>query len=109
SRRSESPYEWLRRRGRASRFSFRQLHVNVIALDLDRVDLRRDHGRQACDGARLEVEAGAVLRALDLELEQLAAAEQKVLVRADVVDGVELAVPACARQISVSSAITAFS
>src|SRR5579859_5894793 len=65
---------------------------DLSVLDCHRVDPGRDHRRQAGDRSGLEVEARAVLRALDLEVEELAAAQQEVLVRADVVDGVELAV-----------------
>src|SRR5581483_211187 len=68
------------------------IDVHLAVLDLDWVDLRGENRRQAGHRAGLEVEPRAVLRALDLQVEQLAAAEQEVLVRAHVVDGVEVAV-----------------
>src|SRR5213082_2285411 len=51
-----------------------------------------DHHGHPGHRAGLEVEARAVLRALDLEVEELASAEEEILVRAHVVDGVEAAV-----------------
>src|SRR2546430_17218952 len=68
------------------------IDVDLAVLDLDWIDPGWDHRGKARDRAGLEVESGAVLRALDLEVEQLTAAEQEVLVRAHVVDGVEVPV-----------------
>src|ERR1051326_4601331 len=63
--------------------------VDIAPLHGYRKGPRRNHGRQSRDLAGLHVELGAVLRALDLAVEQLALAQQKVLVRADVVDRIE--------------------
>src|SRR6266702_6555171 len=66
--------------------------VDITVLHRDRKRPRRDDRGQPRHLAGLHVELRAVLRAFDVELEQLALAEQKVLVRADVVDGVQAVV-----------------
>src|SRR5215469_13254357 len=66
------------------------VNVDITALHVDRKRLRRDDGRQARDLAGLEVEPRSVLRALDLTVfDHLPAAQKKVLVRANVVEGEE--------------------
>src|SRR5438477_3285567 len=68
------------------------IDVHLAVLDLHGVDLGRHHRGHPGHRAGLEVEARAMLRALDLEVEELAAAEEEILVCAHVVDGVEAAV-----------------
>src|SRR6266571_8755256 len=68
------------------------VEVDIISLHLDGIDRHRLDRRQRVGVAGAQVEARAVLRALDLESPELAHAEREVLVRADVVDGVPVAV-----------------
>src|SRR5262249_37234893 len=68
------------------------LDVDIVALQGDRVRARGHHARQAGDRAGLEVEPRPVRRALDVEAPDLAVAEGVLLVRADVGDGVVVAV-----------------
>src|SRR5690348_4054298 len=68
------------------------VNVDITVLHRDRVGLRRDHRRQAGDLAGLQVEPRAVLRALDVHAPELSVGEKELLVGADVVEGVEVAV-----------------
>src|SRR5919204_3040310 len=67
-----------------------EIDVDIVPFDRDRVGRNRGHRRQRVRPAGLKVEPGTVLRTLDLEAPQLALAERVVLVRADVVEGVEV-------------------
>src|SRR6267378_2404765 len=68
------------------------IDVYLAVPDFNWIDPGRDDGRHPGHRAGLQVESRSVLRALDLQVEHLAAAEQEVLVRAHVVDRVEVAV-----------------
>src|SRR6266702_8343393 len=68
------------------------IDVHLAVLYFDWIDPGRDHRGHPGHRAGLQMESRAVLRALDLQVEQLTAAEQEVLVRAHVVDRVEVAV-----------------
>src|SRR5215469_18337941 len=68
------------------------LNVDIVALHDDRIGPGWNHGRQTSDRAGLHVEAGAVGRALDVHPPQLTVAERVLLVRADVGEGVIVAV-----------------
>src|SRR6202158_2461211 len=72
--------------------SVRDLDEDVAALDAHRVGLRGDHSRQAGSLAGDQVKPRAVLRALDVHAPELSVAQAELLVRADVVEGVELSV-----------------
>src|SRR5260370_40374068 len=72
--------------------SVRDLDVDLVVIHGTRVGLGGNHGGQARHLAGDEVEARAVLRALDVHAPQLAVAEVELLVSADVVERVELAV-----------------
>src|SRR4029079_6116837 len=66
--------------------------VDITVLHRHRKRAGRDDRGKTRHLARLQVELRAVLRALDVELEELATTQQEVLVRANVIDGVEVAV-----------------
>src|SRR6266508_5083167 len=70
------------------------VNVDITVLHCDRKRPRRDHCGQARHLAGLDVEPRAVLGTFDVAAVELAAAEEEVLVRADIVDGVEVAVVA---------------
>src|SRR5438552_124052 len=65
---------------------------DLVALDLDGERLHRHHGGHERRFAGTHVEARAVARALDLVVFELPLVERAAVVRADVFDGVELAV-----------------
>src|SRR5215472_697113 len=64
------------------------LNVDIVTLHGDPVGPGRDHGGQAGDGARLQVEARAVGGALDVEAPKLTLAQRVLLVGTDVAQGV---------------------
>src|SRR6266699_167307 len=68
------------------------IDVYLAVFDFDWINPGRDDRRHPGHRAGLQMESRSVLRALDLQVEHLAAAEQEVLVRAYVVDRVEVAV-----------------
>src|ERR1700688_27703 len=68
------------------------LDVDLVALHGNRVGLGGDYSGQPGLLPRLETDAGAVLRALHVHAPELAVAEVELLMRADVVQRVELAV-----------------
>src|SRR5919108_3838435 len=68
------------------------VNVDITVLDRHGVRLCGDDGRQTGDLSGLQVEARAVLRTFDVHAPELAVAEEELLVRADVVQGVEVAV-----------------
>src|SRR4029077_4939446 len=67
-------------------------NVDIAVVHRDRVRRGRDHRRQAGHLAGLQVEARAVLRALHVHAPQLAVRQRELLVGADVVERVEVAV-----------------
>src|SRR5262245_24329185 len=64
------------------------LNVDIVTLHGDRVGLGRDHGGQAGDGPRLQVESRAVGGALRVEPPELTLAQRVLLVCTDVAQGV---------------------
>src|ERR671923_2397269 len=68
------------------------VNVDITVLHRHGISLRGDDRGQPGDLAGLEVEARAVLRAFDVHAPKLAVAEEELLVRADVVERVEVAV-----------------
>src|SRR5690348_17366663 len=68
------------------------VNVDIAVLQGHRIRLRRDHRRQAGHLAGHQVEARAVLRALDVHAPELSVAQRELFVRADVVEGVEVPV-----------------
>src|SRR5437879_12859107 len=73
-------------------WSFRHLDEHILAFHAHGVGLGRDDRGQAGHLAGDEVEARAVLRALDIHAPQLALAQRELLVRADDAECVEVAV-----------------
>src|SRR5579864_6816541 len=70
-----------------------KVNVDIAPLHRHREGLRWDDRRKPGHLAGLQTESRPVLRALDLAaLDQLAAAQEKVLVRAHIVDGIETVV-----------------
>src|SRR3982074_2852934 len=87
------PCGWQRRRAAGSHWlSFRNLDEHVLPFDAHGVGGCRNDGREAGDLAGDEVEARAVLRALDVHAPELAVAKRELLMRADIVERVEVAV-----------------
>src|ERR1700682_3125119 len=72
--------------------SVEDLDEDVAAFDGHGVRLRGDDSRQGSALARDQVEARSVLRALDVHAPKLTVAQAELLVRADVVEGIELSV-----------------
>src|SRR6202011_6222072 len=68
------------------------LDVDVVAINLHLVGLRRNHRRKAGHRAVEQAEARTVRRALDVQAPELAVAQRVLLMRADVADRVILAV-----------------
>src|SRR6266568_3652787 len=68
------------------------VNVDITVLHGHGICLRRDDRGQAGHLARDQVEARAVLRTLDVHAPELAVAQEELLMRADVVEGVEVAV-----------------
>src|SRR5919109_4398084 len=68
------------------------VNVDITSLHGHRVGLRRDDGGQARHFAGLQVKARSVLRAFDVHAPELAVTQRELLVRADVVERVEVAV-----------------
>src|SRR5712691_392837 len=68
------------------------VNVDITVLHGHGIRLRRYHSRQAGDLAGPEVEPRAVLRPLDVYAPEPAVAQEELLVSADVVEGVEVAV-----------------
>src|SRR5579872_27232 len=72
-------------------FSLRNLDRNDAVGDVHRVGAHRSDRGQTDDATRRHVEAGAVARALDLVADELALPQRAAVVRADVVDGIDVA------------------